>query len=437
MGNSRMNDWSPSPETVRKHRPDYLLVLFMGLIMLIGLIVMYAIGPQRASVMNISFGTDYYNGTYFVIKQAVSLAIALAAFIFLAFLPVKFLKKNAKRLLYIGLASCGLLFIVGNILKIHALAQESLGAYRWFYFGPLGSFQPAEFLKFAILIFLAGFLAHRISQGLVNNVEKTLIPIGALYVLSLVFIVVIQKDMGTGITLSALMITMFIVGGISKHNIVRLGILLGIVGILLIAIAPHRISRVTTFFEGDHATGEINDSNYQIQNAKIAIGSGGLFGLGIGNSVQASGYLPEATNDSVFAIMGEIFGFVGLVIVLGIFTALLMRILRIANHLPNIWARLVTAGVFGWLGSHVLINVAAMLGVFPLTGITLPMLSFGGTSMIFIAGALGLVFQLSRYTVHGPMQQERKPYESISGRRGIGRTRYASTRRHQSARQTD
>ena len=425
---------APAP-VVRKHRPDYLIVLFMGLLMLLGLVVMYAIGPQRANVMNVSHGTDFYTSTYFFVKQAMSLVVAIAAFCALALCPTDILKKYAKQILYVGFGSCVLLFLAGNVLHIHAIAQESLGAYRWFNFGPLGGFQPAEFLKFAILLFLAGFLARRMSQGLINDVDKTLIPAGAMYVLAMLFVVVIQKDMGTGLTLSCVVMSMFMVGGISRKIGARALLVALALGVVMIAIAPHRIARIVTFVEGDKSGGEITDSNYQIQNAKIAIGSGGLFGLGIGNSVQASGYLPEATNDSVFAIMGEIFGFVGLVVVLALFTALLMRLLRVSNHLPDTWMRLVAAGVAGWLASHVIINVAAMLGVFPLTGITLPLLSFGGTSMVFIAGALGLVFQLSRYTTHQDLSKERMTaYEGLGGRRGIGRTRYAGARGAQSAR---
>ena len=119
-----------------------------------------------------------------------------------------------------------------------------------------------------------------------------------------------------------------------------------------------------------------------------------------GNSVQATGYLPEAINDSVFAIIGETFGFVGSVLVLVLFSALLLRLLRISDHLVDMPMRLAVAGVWGWLVAHVILNIASMLGIFPLTGITLPLLSFGGTSMVFIAAALGLAFQLSRYTAH-------------------------------------
>ena len=203
------------------------------------------------------------------------------------------------------------------------------------------------------------------------------------------------------------------------------------IGALFIIIAPHRVARIATFLSGDTtASVEAEDRNYHINHAKIAIGSGGIFGVGIGNSVQATGYLPEAINDSVFAIMGETFGFVGLVAVLLLFGALLLRLLKVADHLMDMRLKLIVAGVFGWVGSHVILNVAAMTGIFPLTGITLPLLSFGGTSMIFIGGALGLAFQLSRYTVFGSkLRDNENEKNSVSGR-GVGRPRYTSRRRN-------
>lgn len=412
---------------IRRHRPDYHIVLYMGLLMLLGLIIMYAIGPQRANVLNNAYGTDHYTSTYFVLKQGFSLLLALGAFIVLALAPYSLLKKYAVKILLVGFAACTVLAFAGWF-NIESVAQCSLGACRWFKIGSFGTLQPAEILKFGMLIFTAGFLGMRMKQGLVNDVDRTLIPLGAMVAVASVFVIIIQKDMGTGIAMLSIIASMLMVSGINK----KMGTILitaGIVaGILLIVIAPHRIERVTTFFAGDSSmTSGDADANYHINHAKIAIGSGGLWGVGIGNSVQATGYLPEAINDSVFAIMGETFGFVGLTVILLLFTALLMRLLKITEHLPDTWMKLAVAGVFGWLASHVILNVAAMIGVFPLTGITLPLLSFGGTSMIFIAGALGLAFQLSRYTVHGTTHKE-AGYENLGSRRGVGRTRYAGRR---------
>ena len=141
-----------------------------------------------------------------------------------------------------------------------------------------------------------------------------------------------------------------------------------ILGVLMIAMSPHRIERVVTFLQGDsRRSASQDDGDYHIQQARIAIGSGGLLGLGIGKSVQATGYLPEAINDSIFAVMGETFGFLGLMAILALFTALLLSILRVSARLPDMRLRLAAAGVFGWVASHVVMNIAAMTGVAPLT----------------------------------------------------------------------
>lgn len=145
----------------------------------------------------------------------------------------------------------------------------------------------------------------------------------------------IQKDLGTGIAIIGIISAMLMVAGVSKKvGIMALGAIVGL-GIVLIVAAPHRIERVLTFFQGDEAS-LTDDNNYHIVHAKIAIGTGGLFGVGVGNSVQATGYLPEAINDSVFAIMGETFGFAGLVMILAIFTALLLRLLKVMDHLVDV-----------------------------------------------------------------------------------------------------
>ncbi|MEP7204880.1 MAG: FtsW/RodA/SpoVE family cell cycle protein [Candidatus Saccharibacteria bacterium] len=420
----RLNATSQSVMSVRRHRPDYYIVLCMGLLMLCGLIIIYAIGPQRANVLNNSYGSDY-SDSYFFVKQAISLLLSLLAFGVMATLPYAWIIKNGYKLLLAGLGACALLAVAG---WLHiGIAQESLGATRWFNLGPLGSLQPAEILKFGVLVYVAGFLGTKMKQGKVNDVEATLVPLGVLALISMIFVVVIQQDLGTGIALSSIIAAMMMVAGVSKRIglIIAAGVL--VVGVGLIAVAPHRMGRITTFFKGDSSS-TADAGSYHIEHAKIAIGTGGLLGVGIGNSVQATGYLPEAINDSVFAIMGETFGFVGLIIILALFTALLMRLLKVMDHLIDFRLKLLAAGVFGWLGAHVILNVASMIGIFPLTGITLPLLSFGGTSMIFITAALGLAFQLSRYTIH-PSRLKEAQYEDSSSRRGIGRTRHTSRRR--------
>lgn len=417
----------------RAHAPDYQIVLYMGLLMLIGLVVMYAIGPQRANVLNNAQGANF-SDTYFVVKQVISLVLAIVAFVIVSKVPFRWFQKNAEKILIIGLALCVLLVLFGNILDLKSIAQCSLGACRWFELGPLGSFQPAEFLKFGVLVYLATFLSVRIRQGLLNDVQKTIIPVIGVTLVALFFVVILQKDMGTGLALASIVASILMVSGVSRKIGAQLLIGAVILGIISVVIAPHRIERILTFVQGDNQSATADDTGYHIRNAMIALGTGGLFGRGIGNSIQATGYLPEAINDSVFAIMGETFGFIGVTVILGLFTALLMRLLRITDHMPDMAMKLAVAGIFGWLVAHVVLNVASMVGVFPLTGITLPLLSFGGTSMIFITGALGLAFQLSRYTSHDTIVENREDAsENTRSRRGIGRSRYAGRRRNSGA----
>ncbi len=406
---------------IRRHKPDYMIMLLTGILMLLGLVIMYAIGPQRAQVLNSVFGTDNYGSMYFVIKQAISLLLAGMVFFAMSRIPISFLQKHAGKIVVAGLIACLVLAIAGAA-KL-PIAQCSLGACRWFELGPFGTLQPSEFLKFGLLIFVAGFLAIRYRQGEINNKESTLIPLGVLSVVVIILVIGLQKDMGTGIAIISILAAMIFSVGMNKRILAGIVAAVLVMGVMLIAIAPHRMQRVTAFLQGDNASSQ-DAGTYHIAHAKIAIGSGEIFGVGIGNSVQATGYLPEAINDSVFAIMGEVFGFVGLVAILGIFTALLLRLLKIADRLGDMSMKLIVVGVFGWLAAHVILNVAAMTGIFPLTGITLPMLSFGGTSMVFIAGALGLVFQLSRYT-SSETATEGGAHEDSRSRRGVGRTRYA------------
>lgn len=409
---------------VRRHRPMYQIALYMGLLLMLGLVVMYALGPQRANVLNYAYGT-HYDSNFFFNKQLVSVVIAVAAFAVCALLPLKWFNKYAKQIFLTGLVLCVLLVIMGAILHM-PIAKGTNGAYRWFYLGQLGGLQPSELLKYGVLVFLAGFLSKRVKQEKINDIQETLVPVAVLAGISLIVVVFLQKDLGTGMSLVAIIMAMLVVSGMDGKIIAKvLGAVL-ILGVLMIAMSPHRIERVVTFLQGDsRRSASQDDGDYHIQQARIAIGSGGLLGLGIGKSVQATGYLPEAINDSIFAVMGETFGFLGLMAILALFTALLLSILRVSARLPDMRLRLAAAGVFGWVASHVIMNIAAMTGVAPLTGIPLPLLSYGGTSMMFIAAALGLVFQISRYTSHKPLE-EGSDGKNLSGRRRFGRTRYAS-----------
>lgn len=404
----------------RRHKPDLLMLLFLGVLLLLGLIVIFAISPALAERLPGEQDENFY-----LYRQLMYLGIGAAAFIATALTPISFWTNIKGKLLL----ACIILGALPFILQATPIGLCTNGACRWLDLGFI-SFQPAEVMKFSLVIFLAGFLAARAKQGRLNDVKETLMPAAIILVVMAVVVIGLQRDLGTGITIVAIIMTMLFAAGmrVKLLAIAAAGCLA--LGVIFTIIAPHRIERILTFVQ--HESSEAHEMGYHINQALIAVGSGGLTGKGLGQSIQAFGYLPEAANDSIFAILAEKFGFLGTVAVLAIFAALFMRILAIMDHTADPYLRLIVAGVFGWVFSHTVVNIGAMLGIFPLTGITLPFVSFGGTSLLFMLCALGIVFQISRYTNHlkpADNQETGEIYENRERRRGIGRTRYPGSGR--------
>jgi cell division protein FtsW len=420
-----------TPANIRRHRPDYRIILLAGILMLLGLVVLYAISPARVELINVA-GNDL-DHTHFMQKQFAYLAVGIVGFIIAATVPITFWQKYATKILGAGLLACILLFLLGTVMD-GGLVLKSGGATRWFNVG-FGTFQPAELVKFGLLLFTSVFLASRIRDRKVNSLHETLIPLGVILGIAAIFIVGIQKDMGTGITMGGIVASMLFLAGLKARYILVGGLAALGIGLLFIVTSPHRMERVNTFLSGAHDASDA--SHWHILQATIALGSGGLTGKGLGQSIQAFGYLPEAVNDSIFAILGETFGFIGVLAILGLFFGLLLRLLKIMDHLADPLHRMIVAGVFGLIATHAIVNIGAMLGVFPLTGVTLPFLSFGGTSLLFTMLALGLAFQVSRYTSHHTIKEMEgsggKGNALTRGRRGVGRTRYAGSRGYQRA----
>ena len=388
--------------------------------MALGLIIIYAIGPMRANVLNSTYGTDY-DSNYFFLGQLRSVGLSLLAF-FAGFkwIPYKYIKKIAKPMMITALVLSALLWVLSLIGS--PLAKCELGECRWFNLG-FTSVQPAEFLKLALVIYLADYLARKREEGVVGKWKEFWLPLLVVCGLSLLLVVVAQGDLGTGVALIAIIFGMLLVAGVpAKQYLIMLALVLA-VAVGSVAVSSHRMERVNAWL--DTLTGqESSDSTYHIDNAMLAIGTGGMTGVGIGNSVQATGYLPESINDSVFAIMGETFGFVGLFIVIAVFAVILLRMLKVADHTPATEERLLVVGVFSWMLAQVVVNIMAMTGLVPVTGITLPLLSYGGTSMMFLSFAIGLVLQISCYTSREVIRNE-----DISSRGRLGGTHYTSRRR--------
>ena len=373
---------------MRKHRGDRIILFTTFILLIAGLIIIYAIGPMRANFLNAAYGGDI-SENHFFIRQLVNVILSIAAFVVAVKLPYETTRRLGKWILLAGIVLSVALLVLAKTGS--SLAKCELGACRWINIGSFGSLQPAEFLKLGLLLYLSQLAASRKADGTLNKSDFWL-PAGVASVISLALVVVVQKDLGTGVVIIAIILATIFASGVEmkKFALVMGAILVAAVGVIV--TSPHRVERVRTFINGDGA------DTYHIENAMIAIGTGGLTGVGVGNSVQATGYLPESINDSVFAVMGETFGFLGLTAVVVIFVVMLTRIMRVAELAAIEEQRLVAVGVFAWIAVQMAVNIMAMTGLIPLTGITLPLLSYGGTSMMFVAVALGVSYQLSCYT---------------------------------------
>lgn len=368
-------------QQIRRHRPDYWILVLAALLTAIGIVVVFSISPALAVEKNVDGGA-------MVLRQIIAIGIGLAAFIFMAQFPFQRLRG-----LYMAL------LVAAGIATVIALIQPTnplYPAHRWIRIGGL-SFQSVELLKFALVIWLAGFLAWRAKAGTMADWGKTLKPL-LFALLGLGFVVAgLQSDLGSMGVIIAMMVVMAFVAGLPMRWIVLGFVAIAVLGLLAVATSDYRRARLTAFMNPDQTC---LTEGYQACQARVAIGTGGLFGLGLGNSVQAYGYLPEAENDSIFAIYAEKFGLIGSTVLLGLFLALFARLKRIAERAPDAFSRLVVIGIAVWLSTQTLINIGAMIGLLPLKGITLPLISYGGSSVIMVLAALGLVFQISRYTLH-------------------------------------
>jgi cell division protein FtsW len=364
---------------VRRHRPDYWLVVLALFLVAIGLTVVYAITPA----LNATSGGS---GAHYVSRQLIAIGLSIIAFLVTARIPLRTWQRWQMPLLIIA--------AVGTLIALVTPVLPQYPAHRWIRIGGF-SLQSVEVLKFSLLIWLSSFLAARGRDGNLGDSKLTLQPLLiALFVIG-VAVAGIQSDLGSTGVIVAMMAAMAYIAGLPMRKVLTIGAIVAIGTILAVSAIPYRRERLLTFL---HPESNCLTTGYQACQALIAVGSGGINGLGLGRSVQAYGYLPEAQNDSIFAIYAEKFGFLGVMALLGIFVALFARLRIVIERTPDMFGRLITTGILAWLSTQMIINVGAMIGLLPLKGITLPFVSYGGTSVLFVGAALGLVFQISHYT---------------------------------------
>lgn len=361
---------------VKKSNPDFVLIIVTLSLLAVGLIMVYSASAVWADY---KFGDSFF----FAKRQMLFAALGVAAMFFIMNVDYWTWRTWAKVLLIV----CFLLLV---LVLIPGIGMERNGSRSWIGVGAF-SIQPSEFIKLAMIAFLAKFLSEQ--QKYITTVKKGLLP--SLTLVGTAFaMIMLQPDLGTGTVMFATCLVMIFIAGARIAHFAVLG-LIGIGGfVALVLSAPYRMARITSFLDPWE---DPLKSGFQIIQSLLAIGPGGLFGLGLGESRQKFFYLPEPQTDFIFAIIAEELGFIGGSFVLLLFALLLWRGIRIALGAPDLYGSFLAVGIISMIAIQVMINIGVVTGLMPVTGITLPFLSYGGSSLTLMLMAVGVLLNISRH----------------------------------------
>jgi cell division protein FtsW len=334
------------------------------------------------SASSVESMTNYGSAWYFWQRQLVWTVLGVAAFIVVSRIDYHLWRRAVVPLLAV---SAVLLVVV----LIPSVGIEAFGARRWLGVGWL-RFQPVEIAKIAMLVYAAHVLTRRANE--LDDWRRSLRPI-LVVLLALAVLVLAQPDMDSTIVLALIVSAVFIVGGVRIRHLASLAVPAVAFAALVAVAAPYRRARVSTFLDPWQ---DPSNTGYQLSQSLIALGSGGWTGVGLGNGRAKWMFLPNAHTDFIFAIIGEELGFLGCILVLVLFVAFAIVGARIAAGAPDRFGMLVAAGVTVWVVGQALINIGAVTGLLPVSGITLPFVSFGGSALFFTLAATGLLANVAR-----------------------------------------
>ncbi|GAA0294265.1 cell division protein FtsW [Gracilibacillus halotolerans] len=355
---------------------DWILFFSIIIILSIGTLMVFSASSIWAEY-------KFNDSFYFVKRQLLFAGVGVVLMLFIANIPY-----------YKWLSYRNIIFIVCVVLLIAVLIPGvglvRGGARSWIGVGAF-SIQPAEFIKLAMILFLTGFLVKH--QNKIQQFKQGFLP--PLAIIFLLFgLIMLQPDLGTGMVFVLTCFLLLFTAGAQIKHFLLLG-LTGIIGfVLLIASAPYRINRITAFLDPWQ---DPLGNGFQIIQSLYAIGPGGLLGVGFGNSLQKYFYLPEPHNDFIFAIVAEELGFIGSMIILGLFFIFVWRGMLTAIYAPDLSAKLLAVGIVGMLTIQIMINISVVIGLIPVTGITLPFFSYGGSSLTITLCSVGILLNISKY----------------------------------------
>ncbi|WP_393959829.1 putative lipid II flippase FtsW [Priestia megaterium] len=381
---------------------DYKFIVALVVLSLIGLVMVYSASMVTAVSR---YGVE---GDYFYQKQKLALIAGFIFFCVAAFIPYKIYREKKVLKILLGIVTTLLILVL-------AFGHTAGNAQSWFKLGPI-AIQPLEFTKLTIIVYLSAVFANK--QEYINDLKRSIIP-PVLVVFFICFLIALQPDYGGILLILGTVLAIVLCSGISTKTMLKIA-LLGVVGIFIMLVvllvtghidtvfSPVRLARFTGYlhpFENQQGDG------YQLVNSYLAIGSGGLTGMGLGQSVQKAGYLPESHTDFIMAIIAEELGFWGVLLVLGLLFFIILQGLKISRRCNDPFGALVAIGISVMIGIQAFVNLGAVTGILPITGVTLPFVSFGGSSLTLLMAAVGILANISMFNTYEKKYKNNKVNE--------------------------
>ena len=325
----------------------------------------------------------FENKYHYFIMQLIFLIIGIIIMILVSKLDYKVYLKKSNKILFI----CIILLI---LVLIPGIGKVRNGSRSWFGIGGLG-IQPSEFMKLALIIFTSKYIHN--NPKCMSSVKKGAFPILLVTIISFLLIM-LQPDFGTGTILVITIISMLFISGIETSFFIKsMFVLISLASILILA-APYRLKRVVSFL---NPWSDPLGTGFQAIQSLYAIGPGGLFGLGFGNSIQKHFYLPEPQTDFIFSIISEELGILGIISVAALFLFIIIRCVKISAKAPDMFSKFISFGILFQLSFQALLNLSVVVGLIPVTGVTLPFFSYGGSSLLITMISMGIILNISRH----------------------------------------
>jgi cell division protein FtsW len=351
-----------------------LLLLVVTLLMCIGVLVVYSSGAGWAE-------KKFSDPEYFLWRQLTFAVIGMAVVVLFANIDYHVFRKISKILLFLSMA----FLLALLVFKIIGMIK---GAARWIGFGPF-RFQASDLAKYAIIFHFSRLLSEK--QPYIKDLKDSYYPLLVL-LMTVVVLVALEPNFSTAALIALIGFSLMFIGGVSIRHLIVTAVPVIIVAAAFAVAAPYRMARLMSFFGGDE-----KHLSYQVRQALLGLGNGGLLGLGIGASKQRELYLPLSYNDFVFVVIGEEYGFIGALVVLLLFAGFFVCGIIIAKHAPDNFGRYVASGITIAIVLFAFINIAVSSHLLPTTGVALPFISYGGTALLFNSLGVGILVNISRY----------------------------------------